>query len=88
MKFVEPGISTRSRGSSVSIVFDYGLDDWTIQLRQRRKDFSSNLLSPDWLLGPPSLLSNGYQGPFLGGKAQPGHDADHSPPSSAKVFNE
>jgi hypothetical protein len=24
-------------------------------------------------------------GPFPGGKARPGRDADHSPPSSAKV---
>jgi hypothetical protein len=27
-------------------------------------------------------------GPFPGGKARPGRDADHSPPSSAKVKNE
>jgi hypothetical protein len=30
----------------------------------------------------------GTGGPFPGGKGQPGHDADHSPPSSAKVNNE
>jgi len=40
------------------------------------------------LWGPPSLLSNGYRGPFPGGKARPGRDADHSPPSSAEVKNE
>jgi hypothetical protein len=27
----------------------------------------------------------GPGGPFLGGKAQPGRDSDHSPPSSAEV---
>jgi hypothetical protein len=27
----------------------------------------------------------GNGGPFLGGKAQPGRDADHSPPTSAEV---
>jgi hypothetical protein len=27
-------------------------------------------------------------GPFSGGKARPGRDADHSPPSSAEVVNE
>jgi hypothetical protein len=27
----------------------------------------------------------GTGGPFPGGKARPGRDADHSPPSSAKV---
>jgi hypothetical protein len=30
----------------------------------------------------------GTGGPFLGGKARPGRDADHSPPSSAEVVNE
>jgi len=30
----------------------------------------------------------GTGGPFPGGKAQPGRDADHSPPSSAEVVNE
>jgi hypothetical protein len=30
----------------------------------------------------------GTGGPFPGGKARPGRDADHSPPSSAKVVNE
>jgi hypothetical protein len=30
----------------------------------------------------------GTGGPFPGGKAWPGRDADHSPPSSAEVENE
>jgi hypothetical protein len=30
----------------------------------------------------------GTEGPFAGGKVWPGRDADHSPPSSAKVKNE
>jgi len=30
----------------------------------------------------------GTGGPFPGGKARPGRDADHSPRSSAKVKNE
>jgi hypothetical protein len=37
---------------------------------------------------PQAILSNGISGPFPGGKAQSGHDADHSPPSSAEVKNE
>jgi hypothetical protein len=37
---------------------------------------------PDWPWGPPGLLYNGYQ-VFPGGKEQPRHDADPSPPSSA-----
>jgi hypothetical protein len=40
-------------------------------------------------LGPTQPLYNGYLGgPFSGGKARPGRDADHSPPSSAEVENE
>jgi len=42
---------------------------------------------PDWPWGPPSLLYNGYR-VFPGGKEQPGHDADPSPPSSATVKKE
>jgi hypothetical protein len=36
-----------------------------------------------------TLLSNGYQRLFPGGKAvkRPGHEADHSPPASAEVKN-
>jgi hypothetical protein len=30
----------------------------------------------------------GTRGPFIGGKARPSRDADHSPPSSGKVVNE
>jgi hypothetical protein len=30
----------------------------------------------------------GTGGPFPGGKARPGRDADHSPSSSAEVVNE
>jgi hypothetical protein len=30
----------------------------------------------------------GTGGPFPGGKARPGRDADHSPPYSAEVKNE
>jgi hypothetical protein len=36
----------------------------------------------------PASCTMGTGGPFLGGKARPGRDANHSPPSSAKVKNE
>jgi hypothetical protein len=36
----------------------------------------------------PASYSMGTGGPFPGGKARPGRDADHSPPSSAEVKNE
>jgi hypothetical protein len=38
-----------------------------------------------WLYLPCNPMGTG--GPFLGGKARPGRDADHSPPSSAEVGN-
>jgi hypothetical protein len=36
----------------------------------------------------PASSTMGTGGPFPGGKALPGRDADHSPPSSAEVVNE
>jgi hypothetical protein len=76
--------------SSGSIVSDYGLDDWAIGVRfpTEAKGIFLYPLCPDQLWGPPSLLYNGYRGPFPGAKARPGRDADHSPPSSVEVENE
>jgi hypothetical protein len=68
----------RDWGSSVVTVSDYRLDDWG-SIPVGAKDFSSSPLCPDRLWSPPSLLSNGYRGPFPGGKARPEPDADHSP---------
>jgi hypothetical protein len=39
-----------------------------------------------WPTQPPAQWVPG--GPFPGGKARPGRDANHSPPSSAEVENE
>jgi hypothetical protein len=51
----------RSRGSSGSIVSDYGLDDRAIEVRSPTgADFSSSPCVQTG--GPPSLLSNGYRG--------------------------
>jgi hypothetical protein len=36
----------------------------------------------------PVILLCKYTRPYPGGKARPGRDADHSPPSSAEVENE
>jgi hypothetical protein len=36
----------------------------------------------------PASSTMGNGGPFPGGKARPGRDADHSPPSSAEVESE
>jgi hypothetical protein len=61
----------RSRGSSVSIVSGYGLDDRAIDVRSPAevRGFFLSLLCPHRLWGPPSLLYNGYRGVlFLGVK--------------------
>jgi hypothetical protein len=36
----------------------------------------------------PASYPMGTGGSFPGGKARPGRDADHSPPSSAEIKNE
>jgi hypothetical protein len=54
----------RSLGSSVSIVSDDGMDDRAIVVRSpvEANYFSSSLLCPYRLWGPPNLLYNGYRG--------------------------
>jgi hypothetical protein len=74
-----------SRVSSGSIVSDYGLDDRAIGVRSRAgaEDFSSILCVQTGSGAHPASCKMGTGGPFPGGKARPGCDADHSPPSSA-----
>jgi hypothetical protein len=76
--------------SSGSIVSDYGLDDRAIGVRSpaAAKDFSSNLCVQTGSGAHPASCTMGTVGPFPGGKARPGRDADHSPLSSAEVENE
>jgi hypothetical protein len=52
------------------------------------KDFSSSLCVQTGSGAHPASCTKGTEGPFPGGKAQPGRDADHLPRSSAKVKNE
>jgi hypothetical protein len=77
-------------GSSGSIVSDYGLDDRAIGVRSPAgaTDFSSILCVQTGSGAHPASCTMGTGGPFPGGKARPGRDADHSPPSSAEVVNE
>jgi hypothetical protein len=79
-----------SRVSSGSIVSDYGLDDRAIRVRSPAgaKDFSSILCVQTGSGAHPASCPMGTGGPFPGGKAQLGRDADHSPPSSVEVENE
>jgi hypothetical protein len=73
-----------------SIVSDYGLDDRAIGVRSPAvaKDFSSSLCVQTGSGARPASCTMGTGGPAPGVKAWPGRDADHSPPSSAKVVNE
>jgi hypothetical protein len=77
----------RSRGSSGSIVSDYGLDDRAIGVRSpaEAEDFSSSLCVQTGSGVHPASCTMGTGGPFPGDKERPGRDADHSPPSSADV---
>jgi hypothetical protein len=61
---------------TVMIVIAYGLED-----QSSFPNMAASLSSPqrpDGLWGPPSLLSNGYRGSFLGVK-RPGRETNHSP---------
>jgi hypothetical protein len=62
----------------------YGLDNRWFESRQRLGIFPPR--RPDRFWGPPSLLSNGYQGLFFLGVKRLGSEADYSP-SSAEVKN-
>jgi hypothetical protein len=77
-------------GSSGSIVSGYGLDDREIEVRSpaEAKGFSSSLCVQTGSEAHPASCTMCTGGPFPGGKARPGRDADHSPPSSAEVVNE
>jgi hypothetical protein len=79
-----------SRGGSGSIVSDYGLDDWAIEVRPptETENFSSSPCIQTGSGAHPAFYPMGTGGSFPGGKARPGRDADHSPPSSAEVKNE
>jgi hypothetical protein len=81
-------ISTAS--FSGSIASDYGLDDRAIGVRfpAGAKDFSSILCVQTGSGAHPAPCTMGTGGPFPGGKARPGRDADHSLPYSAEVVNE
>jgi hypothetical protein len=79
-----------NRGSSVSIVSGYRLDDRAIEVRSPAgaKDFSRSLCVQTGSEAHPASCTMGTGSPFPGGKARPGRDADSSPPSSAEVENE
>jgi hypothetical protein len=79
-----------SRSTSVSKVSGYGLDDRAMEVRSPAgaEDFSYSLCVQTDCEAHPASCPMGIRGPFPGGKARPGSDADHSPPSSAEVMND
>jgi hypothetical protein len=72
-------VSIGSRGSSVSIVSDYELDDRGSTPDRGREFFFCPCVQTGSRAHPASCPMG------TGGKARPGRDADHSPPSCAKV---
>jgi hypothetical protein len=64
--------------------------DWTAGVRSptEAEDFSSNLCVQTGSGAHPASCTVGTGGSFPEGKARPGRDADHSPPSSAEVKKE
>jgi hypothetical protein len=68
----------------------YGLDDRAIEVRSPTgaEDLSSSPCVQNGSGVHPASYPMGTGGSFPGGKAHPGRDADHSPPSSAEVKNE
>jgi hypothetical protein len=71
-------------------VSGYGLDNWAIEVRSPAgaKGFSSSFCVQTGFVAHLVSCTMGTGDPFPGGKAWPGRDADHSPPSSAEVVNE
>jgi hypothetical protein len=79
--------TVRSRDSSGSIVSDYGLDDRSgFDPQQGQRIFPLFSVSRP-ALEPSASCPVDTGGSFPGGKARPGRDADHSPPSSAEVVS-
>jgi hypothetical protein len=74
-------------GSSVSIVIGYGLGERGSIPDRGRGSLLYRLL-PAGSGAHPASYTMGTGGSFPGGKARPGRDADHWPPSSAEVKKE
>jgi hypothetical protein len=73
-------VCKKEPGSSVSIVSGYGLEDRAIEVRSptRAEDISSILCVQTSSGTHPASCTMSTGGPFPGGKARPGRDADHS----------
>jgi hypothetical protein len=92
MNFYLPEVQSawRNRGSSVSIVSDYGLDDLAIGVRfpAGAKGFSSSLCVQTGSEADPASCTMGTGDPFVGAKRGRGVRPTTHPPSSAEVKDE
>jgi hypothetical protein len=90
LRYIREVCHSVSRGGSVNIVSGYGLNNRAIEVRSPSgaKDFFSGLCVQTGSGAHPASCTMGTGCPFPGGKARPGRDADHSPPSSAEFDNE
>jgi hypothetical protein len=90
MYFIWVWTCRRSRGSIISVVSAYWLDDRAIQIRSpvEAKYFSSNLSVQTGSGAHQASSSMGSGGPFPGEKARPLSEADRSPPSLSEIINE
>jgi hypothetical protein len=79
-------VSLRSNvtDSYEGIAKDYGLDDRGSQFPAVARFFSFPQ-RPDWLLGLTQPHIQWTPGALFLGVKRPGHEGDHSPPSSAEV---
>jgi hypothetical protein len=72
-------------------VYGYGMRQrfsFRVRSPAGEKDFSCSLCVQTGSGAHPASCTMGIRCPLPGGKARPGRDADHSPPSSAEVVNE
>jgi hypothetical protein len=75
--------------SSFRILTGYGLDDWGLGFDSRRRGLGILLFTTPsrTALGPTQRPIQSVPGALSLGVKRPGRQADHSPPSSAKVKN-
>jgi hypothetical protein len=82
----------KSRDSTVSIVTGYGRDSWVSIPSGSKKFFSTpervDSRASRSVLGPTEPPIQLVMGNISLGVKRPGHEARHSPPSSAKLKND